>query len=116
MGKKKASNTSLDEANAIALTDLIVDPTSPDSLKVQIINKLMEGMEDYSFFKTIFNEDLSLGECPSCGHLNHWVIPEDDLNVMGFVSAKEDHRVPKNTTKEDCFQWQEACKKKKITI
>lgn len=116
MSKKPPVKSTLEEENAITLTDLIVDPTSPDSLKVQIINKLMEGMEDSSFFKTIFKEGLSLGECPGCGHLNHWAVPEGDLNLMGHVSYKEDHRVPKDTDQEVCPKWQEACKKKKVTI
>jgi hypothetical protein len=116
MPRKKVDLTNLDSENAKVLAQIVVEPTTPDSLRVQILNRLAEGLESENFFDTIFAEDLDLGECPDCGHNNHWLIPEDDLNKMGWVSHEEDDRVPRSTSEETCAKWQEACKKKKVTI
>jgi len=105
----------LDRANAQVLAELVVDPDTTETLRVQILNKLLEGREGQTFFQTMFEELLSFGECPHCEHKNHWAIPEDDLNQMGWVTNEQDSRVIERTTKKDCNVFQEACKKKKIT-
>ncbi len=116
MAKKPTSVTDLNAKNAAAMADIVVDPRTPEPLRVQVITKMLEGLEGDNFFETLFKENLSLGECPGCGHLNHWIIPEDELNKMGFVSHEEDDRIPQNTDIESCEHWQEACKKKKVSI
>jgi hypothetical protein len=63
----------------------------------------------------MMDEKLSYGECPHCQHKNHWLIPEDDMNQMGYVSKDEDERVPEHTDAESCEEYQQACLKKKIT-
>ena len=113
---KPADIVDLDSANAAVLAEIVVEPFTPDPLRVQILNKLLEGLESENFFDTIFMEGLDLGECPHCGHENHWLIPEDDLNKRGYVTHERDARVAKNVTKEECPQWQQACLKKKIII
>lgn len=113
---KKIDLEHLDAKNAAVLADLVVEPTTPESLKVQILNKLLEGAQSDNFFDAIFKEKLDMGSCPKCGHLNHWLIPEDELNKRGVVSSELDPRVPLATDESNCPQWQEACKKKKITI
>jgi hypothetical protein len=116
MPAKRIDLDTLTGENAKVLAELSVDPTTPDSLRVQIMTSLIAGMTDSNFFATMFKENLSEGECPECGHLNHWLIPEEELNRMGFVTHEADERVPRMTTMEDCEKWQEACKKKKVTI
>jgi Zn ribbon nucleic-acid-binding protein len=112
----KTFSNALDKASAQVMADLIADPTTPENLRVNIITKIMESREGQDFFQTMFEESLSLGECPDCGHENHWAIPEDILNEMGWVSYEKDPRVPKHTTRDECDQYQEACAKKKIGI
>ncbi len=102
--------------DAKVMAELIVDPQTTDHLKVTIINKLLETNENPDFFPTIFNEKMSLGDCPDCGHTNNWLIPEDVLNKMGYVSHLEDANVSEHTNEESCPEWHEACCKKKISI
>lgn len=106
----------LDEANAQVLAELVVDSQTGEHLKVQIINKLVEARENQTFFQTIFEENLSLGNCPHCDHENHWLIPENDLNEMGHVTSAVDLEVPETTTEENCPEFAESCLKKKITM
>ena len=106
----------LDEENAVILAHIIVDDDTPDPQKVEAINKLLESKRDDSFFATMFEQLLSYGPCPDCGHKNHWGIPEDNLNHMGWVSAQEDARVKAHTTIEDCEQFQQACAKRKVNF
>ncbi len=113
---KRIDLNHLDGENAAVLADIVVDPFTPDPLRVQILNKLLEGTQSENFFDTIFLEGLDVGECPNCGHSNHWLIPEDDLNKRGFVTHERDSRVPQYTDAAICPQWQEACKKKKVSI
>jgi hypothetical protein len=105
---------SLDQVNAEVMADLVVDPATTDDLRVKIISKILESREGQDFFKTMFEEQLSYGACPSCNHKNHWAIPEDVLNQMGYVTHVEDTRVPANTDKKSCDRFQEACRKKKV--
>ena len=114
MGQKKID--SVDQANAKILADLVADPGTTDQLRVKIITKLLESREGQDFFRTLFEEGLSFGECPCCGHMTHWAIPEETLNEMGWVSHEKDKRVPTKTTIDNCPTFQEACLKKKITM
>ncbi len=106
----------VDKANAKVLADLITDQGTTDQLRVKILSKLLEAREGQSFFQTMFEEGLSFGECPCCGHMNHWGVPEDDLNIRGWVTHEKDPQVLQNTTEEDCPVYQESCKKKKVVM
>jgi hypothetical protein len=112
----KKNEEFLDAANAEVIADLVADPDTPDFLRVQMINKMLESRKAENFFAAMLSESLSYGACPECGHENHWLIPENDLNQMGWVSCEEDPRVKRMTTVKDCERWQEACAKKRITI
>lgn len=117
MAKKKTDEQGIifDEKNAEVLAEMLADPKTPEAVKLHIINELNEESKTRSFFETMFNEDLSLGECPCCGHEDHWLIPADDLAQMGYVVSQEDPRVKKHTTEEDCPEYAEACSKKRNT-
>lgn len=115
MAKKRLFD-SLEKENAAALADMIVNPNTSDTLRVQILNKLLDQTDSENFFETIFGEGLTFGECPECGHENHWGVPEADLNTMGYVTHEIDERVKRATTAEDCPTYQEACSKKRVTI
>ena len=117
MGRKSGKDfDSLEKDNAEILAALIVDPNTSDALRVNILNKLLDSTEADNFFETIVKEDLSLGACPNCGHENHWLVPEEDLNRFGVVAYENDPRVKRMTDKNDCERWQEACAKKKVSI
>ncbi len=107
---------SVEQSNAEVLADLVADPQTTDPLRVKILTELLESREGQDFFKTIYEEALSFGECPHCQHLNHWAIPEDVLNQIGWVTHKNDPRVKEFTTADDCPTYQEACKKKRIVM
>jgi phage FluMu protein Com len=113
--EKKSKILALNEANAAVLVELITGPNISESLRIQAMEKLTDSKDNQSFFKTMFEEGLSKGECPKCTHMNHWLIPEEELNQMGYVSKDEDERVPEHTTEKDCPEYQQACLKKKIT-
>lgn len=106
----------LDSENAKRLVGILMDPSTPSSVSVQVLDKLLESSKEDNFFKTLYEEDLSKGPCPECGHENHWLTPETDLNRMGWVSHIKDDRVKRITTVEDCPRYQECCSKKKISI
>ena len=112
----KKKPVSLDEANANSLAELIADSQTTDLLRVRIITKLLEDREGEDFFKTMLEDGLSYGECPHCNHKNHWGIPEDVLNQMGYVTHERDPNVPANTNKNTCPDYEQACKKKKIVV
>jgi hypothetical protein len=114
--EKGASIDGFNEDNAKALTEILVDPATPESVRLQIINELNEAEKSNSFFETMFNELLTLGACPNCCHENHWLVPEDDLSQMGWVTPDKDKRVPKHTDKHSCPTYQEACSKKKTAV
>jgi hypothetical protein len=105
----------LDEKNAAVLVELITGSNISETLRIQAMEKLTGSKENNSFFHTMMEEKLSYGVCPHCDHKNHWLIPEDDLNQMGYVSKDEDERVPEHTDAESCEEYQQACLKKKIT-
>ena len=104
------------EKNAKVLTDLIIDGQTTTHLQVKILNKLLEGREDAGYFETMFAEKMTLASCPSCGHQNHWFIPEDELNRMDWVTAHKDPRVKATPTEEDCSLFHEACTKRKVNM
>jgi hypothetical protein len=111
--KIKGSFTRADEENVKVMTDLVVNPDTPDPLKVKILQRFAEMKEDASFFDTILSDDLDFGECPHCGHANNWLIPEKELNQRGIVTSVRDPRVPNFTSEEICPEFHEACQKKK---
>lgn len=106
----------LEKDNATTLADLVADPQTTDQLRVRIITELLETREGQDFFKTMMEEGLSFGECPCCGHQNHFAIPEDILNQMGWVTSEKDPEVVVNPNEEICPEFQEACLKKKIVM
>jgi hypothetical protein len=107
---------SLEEKNARILVDLILDPETPTDLVVKMIARLLAARRDDGFVVAMLREMVSHGGCPECGHENHWLVPEDELNKVGIVTADLDSRVKTNTTEADCPRWQEACSKKKVSI
>lgn len=113
---KNSAGEFLDAENAKALVDLIADPDTPETLRVKLIRKILEARHTDNFFKTIFEERLSYGKCPNCNHLSHWVIPEVELNKLGWVSSEKDSRVSQFTDAKSCQKWEQACSKKKINV
>ena len=107
---------SIDSDNAKILAELVIDPSTPEALRIKILNKLLETAEGSSFFRTIYDEKLSFAACSECGFETHWLVPEDTLNTFGWVSSEKDERVPKFTTEASCPKWMESCAKKKVTI
>ncbi|KKN92449.1 hypothetical protein LCGC14_0209400 [marine sediment metagenome] len=104
----------LDERNAEVLVELICGPNISETLRIQAMSKLTESNKDDTFFTTMFKEKLDWGKCPHCSHENFWLTPEDQSNQMGWVSHKEDKRVPENTDAKSCPLYEQACKKKRI--
>lgn len=111
-----AKHTTIEKINAEVMADLVADHQTTESLRVKIITKLLDSREGQDFFKTIFEESLSFGECPCCSHKNHWAVPEDTLNQMGWVTHVKDPEVLAESNESSCSEFQEACKKKKITV
>ena len=116
MARKTSDIPSINAANAAVLAELVIEPSTPEALRIKILNKLLEASEGSSFFRTMYGEKLSYAECPDCGHENHFLIPEDVLNQFGWVSSEKDPRVPKYTTAETCEKWEEACQKRRINV
>lgn len=114
--KPRRNFSSLEKDNAEILAELIVDPATPDRLRVEILNRLLDQTDADNFFETITQEMLSYGFCPECGHFNHWLVPEEELNKLGWVSHEKDGNVKRVTTAEDCPKFQEACSKKRVNI
>jgi hypothetical protein len=110
-----AKVSDFDESNAQALAEMLGDSQTNPQTRLQIINEILAAEGSHTFFQTMFDEEMSLGECPHCKHKNFWLIPEDDLNEMGYVSFETDERVKRHTTIEDCNEYAEACSKKKST-
>jgi hypothetical protein len=105
----------MDEANAAVLVELVTGSNISETLRITAMEKLVDSKKDSSFFHTMMEEKLSYGECPNCGHKNHWLVPEDEMNQQGYVSKDEDERVPEYTDEKSCPTYQQACLKKKIT-
>jgi hypothetical protein len=106
----------MDEDNIDILTKLITDPETPETLKISILQKFIENTKDKPFFDTMLEYDLDLGECPRCGHENNFLIPEEELNKRGVVTAERDPRVKVYTTADDCPKYREACSKKRVSF
>jgi len=106
----------LNDANAKALVELLLDQDTPDNTQMNIISHLISSRAGQDFFKTIFEENLSYSECPKCKHENHWIVPEDSLNKMGYVSNEKDPRILETTDIYSCKDFQQACKKKKVMV
>jgi hypothetical protein len=115
MSQKNSKILALDEANAAVLVELITGPNISENLRIQAMEKLTASKNNDSFFQTMLEEDLTRGECPYCQHKNHWLVPEEELNQMGYVSKDEDDKVPETTNIKSCPEFQEACLKKKCT-
>lgn len=117
MGRKKKENLSLvfEEESAKVLGELLANPKTPETVRLSIINELNEAAKEETFFETMFNELVSLGFCPHCNHKNHWLIPEDELSQMGWISSQKDVRVKRHTDSKDCPEYAESCSKKKIS-
>lgn len=95
---------------------LIVDSQTSDHLQVALINKLLEAKGSDNFFSTMKEEKMDFGNCPECDHSNFWLIPETELNTLGWVTHEQDPRVPKTTDAKICQTHEQACIKKKTTI
>jgi hypothetical protein len=104
-----------DEANAQALAAMLVDPQTSEATRLQIINEILESEKGSNFFDSMFHETMSHGVCPSCKHQSHWLIPEEELAVRGFITHEEDKRVKQYTNVKDCPEFAEACAKKKTS-
>lgn len=115
MSQKASKILALDEANAAVLAELITGPNISENLRIQAMEKLTASKDNDSFFQTMLEEKLTYGECPHCKHKNHWMVPEEELNQMGYVSKDKDRRVPEQTDIKSCSEFQEACLKKKVT-
>ncbi len=115
MSKKSSKILALDEANAAVLVELITGANISESLRIQAMQKLTASKDNDTFFQTMLEEDLTYGECPHCQHKNHWLVPEEELNQMAYVSKEEDDRVPDTTDDKSCPEFQQACLKKKCT-
>ncbi len=115
MSTKSNKILALNEANAAVLVELITGADISENLRIQAMEKLTDAKKDQNFFRTMLEEGLTKGKCPHCDHENHFLIPEEELNQMGYVSREEDERVPETTNAETCPEFQEACLKKKIT-
>ena len=115
MSTKSNKILALNEANAAVLVELITGADISENLRIQAMEKLTDAKKDQNFFRTMLEENLTKGTCPHCNHTNHFLIPEEELNQMGYVSREEDERVPETTNAETCPEFQEACLKKKIT-
>ena len=115
MSKKASKILAMDEANAAVLVELITGPNISENLRIQAMEKLTSAKINDTFFQTMLEENLTYGECPNCQHKNHWMVPEEELNQMGYVSKDEDPRVPETTDIDSCPEFQQSCLKKKTT-
>jgi len=111
---KKKKQTDLNAANAAVLAEIVTDPLTTEHTRVEVLNMLSQLGVSETFFGEMFKIKSSFGECPECGHENHWLIPEDELNVLDWVTSEKDDRVKLHTTIKDCVRYQEACIKKKV--
>ncbi len=115
MSKKASKILALDEKNAEVLVELVCGPDISENLRISAMEKLVASKDNDNFFQTLFEEKLSYGSCPHCRHENHWMLPEDEANQMGWVSHDEDERVPEHTNAKSCPTFEQACKKKRCT-
>lgn len=109
------SITTLSEENASALIEIVLDPSTPDHVRIKALNALTEASDNNSFFDLLLENNMDYAPCPHCQHENHWLIPEVELNQRGVFTFEKDPKVKKNTTIDDCEKYQQACGKLKIT-
>ena len=102
--------------NADVLAELVVDPATPEQVRVRILKKLKDSNKADSFFDVMIQEMLDIGECPYCQHSNHWLVPETELNKRGIVTSELDPNVLPFTTESDCPRYHQACSKKRISF
>jgi len=102
--------------NADVLAELVVDPATPEQVRVRILKKLKDSSKADSFFDVMLQEVLDVGECPHCAHTNHWLVPEAELNKRGIVTSEADTRVLPFTDEGSCERYHQACSKKKISF
>lgn len=115
MSKKANKVLAMEEANAAVLVELITGSGISETLRITAMERLIASKTNDTFFETMFEENLTYGTCPHCDHANHWLITEDAANQMGWVSHKEDPRVPETTDAKSCPTYEQSCKKKRIT-
>lgn len=116
MSDKSKKILALEEKNAAVLVEIITGSNISENLRIQAMDKLLGDREGgATFFRTMLEENLTKGVCPHCDHENHWLVPEEELNQMGYVSMEKDDRVPETTDSSNCELFQQACLKKKIT-
>ena len=108
MTVKSSKILALNEANAAVLVELITGSEVSENIRIQAMEKLTDAKADQSFFRTMLEEGLTKGTCPHCEHSNHWLIPEEELNQMGYVSREEDERVPETTDSSNCELFQQC--------
>ncbi|KKL55261.1 hypothetical protein LCGC14_2257180 [marine sediment metagenome] len=116
MAVNKSKILALSEANGAVLVELVTAPNVSETLRISAMEKLTADKGDTDFFRTMLDEGLSKGKCPKCDHINHWLIPEEELNQQGYVSKDEDDRVPEYTDEKNCPTYQQACLKKKCSV
>ena len=110
------SAKTIDQKTFEVLAEILVDPATPDHLQITIMNQLLQSKEGESFFQVILEENLDKGPCPNCSAEIHWLIPEDALNEMNYLTHKEIPGVKAQTTREDCVTYGEACAKRRINF
>lgn len=104
-----------DEQNAAALAEMLADPQTSEAVRLQIINEILESEKGASFFDMMVQEAMTLGNCPHCTHRNHWLVPEEELNIRGWITYEQDSRVKQHTSEDTCKEFAEACSKKRVT-
>ena len=111
MAKKVSSD--LNAANAAVLAEIVTDPLTTEHTRVEVLNLLSQIGVSENFFTEMFKLGLSFGECPACGHKDHWLIPPDELAILGYIVEEEDERVKRNVDAKSCPRYAQACPKRK---
>jgi hypothetical protein len=113
---KKKNTTELSAQNAAVLAEIVTDPLTTEATRVEILNMLSQLGVSETFFQEAFKLALSFGECPICGHEDHWLIPPDELAILGWIVEDEDPRVKRNVSADDCPRYAQACPKRKTNF
>jgi hypothetical protein len=111
----KKVSTDLNAANAAVLAEIVTDPLTTEHTRVEVLNMLSQIGVSENFFVEMFKLGLSFGECPHCQHEDHWLIPPDELAILGWTVEDEDSRVKRNVSADDCPRYAQACPKKKTS-
>jgi len=112
----KSKILALEEKNAEVLIELITGSNISETLRIAAMERLLGSKERQGFSRTVFEEKLSFGACPHCNFECEWLVPEDALNMFGWVSHHEDDRVLEYTNAKSCSTYEQACKKRRINI